>query len=370
MSKKKTVIKGFKFKKHENIGAMDAADDATYLFDCFVDTGELGILRDVSDPRCIILGRTGSGKTALLQMLSSVEDRVIQISPDSLALAYLSNNSVLQFFMEVGVDMDLFFRVLWRHIFALEITRAHLDLTSQAKAQDFILKWKNRIFPQKAREVARDYLVNYGETFWKTTDYRVKEYTKTLEEKLEAATSATLSSSVPGFASGEVKIAPHLAKSLTEAQKIEIAQHGQPVVEESQIREMALVFDMLNEELSTNMQRKYFIVIDHLDEPWVKNELRYRLIRALIQTVRDINRDLAVVKIVVAIREDLLSRVFRYTRNTGDQEEKYRSLYLRLNWQIKDLETLLDSRVNRYIRRQYTTEPVKARELLPDNIDK
>jgi hypothetical protein len=83
-----------------------------------------------------------------------------------------------------------------------------------------------------------------------------------------------------------------------------------------------------------------------------------------------INNRLENVKIIVAIREDLLSRVFRHTREIGDQEEKYASLYLRLYWSDEDLEKIVDLRVNKLIQSQYTNSSVSAREILPVNVQK
>jgi ABC-type arginine transport system ATPase subunit len=138
MTRKKEVIKGFRFKKHVRIGANDALEDMNFLKECFVDTGERDILLDVKNPECVVLGRTGSGKTALLEMLNQHGHRVVRLSPEGLALSYLSNNQALKFFMEVGIDMDLFFRVLWRHILAVEIIKEHFDITNSSKANNLI----------------------------------------------------------------------------------------------------------------------------------------------------------------------------------------------------------------------------------------
>jgi Flp pilus assembly CpaF family ATPase len=70
------------------VGAADALEDERFLKGCFVDTGELEILRDTHRPECIVLGRTGSGKTALLARLCETEENVVQIAPESLARSY------------------------------------------------------------------------------------------------------------------------------------------------------------------------------------------------------------------------------------------------------------------------------------------
>jgi hypothetical protein len=105
----------FTFRKHHIIGYADAVEDNAWLENCFVDNGTLDILRDVTDARCAVVGRTGVGKSALLRMLGHNEDRTIELDPESLALTYLSSNSTISFYSEAGVNMNLFFDMLWRH---------------------------------------------------------------------------------------------------------------------------------------------------------------------------------------------------------------------------------------------------------------
>jgi hypothetical protein len=57
----------FLFKRLDVIGHLDAEEDKAFLTSCFVDTGELAVLRDCADARRLVLGRSGAGKTALLQ---------------------------------------------------------------------------------------------------------------------------------------------------------------------------------------------------------------------------------------------------------------------------------------------------------------
>ena len=133
----------FKFRKHSKVGAIDAIEDKTFLQDCFVDTGELSILLDTERPECIVLGRTGAGKSALLEMLKDNTDYVISLSPDDLALTYLSNNTALRFFMDLGIHMDLFFQVLWRHIFIVELVKIHFDTTNAIKVSNLISLLRN-----------------------------------------------------------------------------------------------------------------------------------------------------------------------------------------------------------------------------------
>jgi hypothetical protein len=69
------------------------------------------------------------------------------------------------------------------------------------------------------------------------------------------------------------------------------------------------------------------------------------------------------------LRTDLIERVIRYTRDSGFQEEKYRSLQLILKWSRNQLKELLDARVNYLVKQRYTNKPVGLSDVLPRSID-
>ena len=87
----------FKFRKHDRIGAAAAEDDQNFLEKCFVDTGDIAVLRDCSDSRRVVVGRTGSGKSALLLQLAAEERQTIVVRPESLSLNHIANSGVIQF---------------------------------------------------------------------------------------------------------------------------------------------------------------------------------------------------------------------------------------------------------------------------------
>ena len=125
----------FHFTKHDSIGANAAEDDEAFLTDCFVDTGDLGMLLDFNNSKCIACGRTGSGKSALLQSIKRRRaHQIIEIRPETLSFNYIANSTIIRFFIDLGVNLDPFFKLLWRHIVAVEIIRHKFRLkTPEAK---------------------------------------------------------------------------------------------------------------------------------------------------------------------------------------------------------------------------------------------
>ena len=126
------------FRRTDNIGYADAESDDLFLTNCFVEIGDLQILRDSEDPRCIVLGRTGSGKTALLKRLVETEPHAYELSPENLSLSYISNSNVIGFFEEAGVQLDLFYKLLWTHVITVELIQRKFDIYNESKKRDFM----------------------------------------------------------------------------------------------------------------------------------------------------------------------------------------------------------------------------------------
>jgi hypothetical protein len=124
----KDAMSSFTFRSTDSIGAA-AAEDDEFLRECFVDTGALDLLSEIDDRRLILLGRTGAGKSALMRMLEETKDsQVIRLAAEHLALTYVANSTILNFFSSIGVNLDPFFKLLWRHVLTVEIlTRSFGD---------------------------------------------------------------------------------------------------------------------------------------------------------------------------------------------------------------------------------------------------
>ncbi len=353
------MAKRFVFRSNQSIGAAQAELDARYLSECFVDTGDLAVVRDCGDPRRIVAGRTGAGKSALLSRLADIEGITLSIRPESLSLGYIANSNVINFFAQLGVKMDIFYRLLWRHVLVVEILKARFRIYDDAAKRNFLQTLWGVIPRKKQHELALDYLREWGESFWQETEYRVQEITSKLEHDLETSVEATIKG-VGGISGGA-------ARKLSEEQRQEVIHRGQEVVNRVQVVELSRVIDLLDEVLLEDRQKRYFILIDKLDEDWVEERLRYQLIRALIETSLDFAR-IKNVKVVLAARNDLLDRVYRFTRDSGFQEEKYRTSTLEIRWTRDQLIEILDSRIGALVRDKYISVTVSHRDILPQRV--
>ncbi len=125
-------------------------------------------------------------------------------------------------------------------------------------------------------------LKEWGESFWKETEYRIKEVTTKLEQDLQG--------SIEGKFPNIATINASAAKKLTEEQKEDVIHHAQEVVNRVQIKELSNVVNLIGKVLLDDQQQRYFVTLDRLDEDWVEDDLRLRLIRALIETSVEFSR--------------------------------------------------------------------------------
>jgi hypothetical protein len=350
----------FVFKKHMTVGEADAENDRQFLEECFVDIGDYEILEDTCSSQSIVLGRTGIGKSALLEQLEQNNDRVIRIEPEELALQHISNSTILNFFEELGVNLDIFYSLLWQHTLAVELIKDKYNIDSAKAKTSFIDSITALISGNQKKQQALKYIEEWGDKFWVDTETRIKEFT----DKLEGSLKSSIKSNVPG-----VEINSEAGINLTEEQKSEVIHYGKKVVSSVQIAKLSKIVNLLAEDIFNDPQNKTYILIDRLDENWVEDNLRYKLIRALIETVKKF-RNIKSVKIIVTLRTDLLERVLDKTRDSGFQREKYNSLFLQLGWNKEQLLSVLDRRVNHLLKYKYTGGTVSFTDVFPDKIDK
>jgi hypothetical protein len=346
----------FRFQKHAQVGAPAAEDDAHFLKTCFIDTGDLKVLRNIEDHKALVVGRVGTGKSALLEKLKHFENHVIEISLFNVSLEHISNSEILKFFLEAGVHLDLFYKALWRHVFTVELIKERHGIHTEADQQSVFKKIWNLLPAGSRKKHQIEYLKQHAGTFWKNTDERVKEVKDKTEKELKA--------SVSGLIKG-ITLTAGGTRRLTQEQLLEVRTRGQEVINQVKIRDLNEMFDLLKTEVFSQAE-DYFIVIDKLDEHWADEPLRLQLIKAIIETIRDF-RSVPHVKIIVCIRSDLFERVYRRQMGVPQQQEKIRGLYLDLKWTRHQLIELLDARINQLAVDCYTTVKLSHADLLPES---
>jgi hypothetical protein len=343
-------------RQGQNIGQPAAEDDDAFLFATFLDNYAYNSLCDLSSPKFLLVGRTGTGKTAILRKIEERFDRVIRIDPQELSLQYISNSDIIAFFQRNGVKLDLFYQLLWRHVIATELIKRHFCLDDEQRTKQFFRQISN-LFNSK-RKRALEYMQSFGSDFWLETDARITQVTSKFESELKAAV---------GVNYAPLKADLNSTTGFSEEQKQEIIYRAQQVVDKVHIQQLSEVIDWLYETIDDHLA-PYYIIIDDLDLPFSGGNTRLLLIIALIETCKKF-RKVKNAKIVMALRTDLIQRVFESTRDDGFQEEKYRGNIVELEWSSGELKELVDRRIRESIRRQYTGSKLGFSDVFPDRVN-
>src|SRR5438105_1864875 len=117
MAKKKKVKSDRSIiARNSSIGAIAAENDDSYLFDCFIYLPIFAEITDFENAKSILLGRTGCGKTAIIRYIHEKRQNAYSIDPTEMALEYVASSTSIRLFEENGVDMHLFYQLLWKHV--------------------------------------------------------------------------------------------------------------------------------------------------------------------------------------------------------------------------------------------------------------
>jgi hypothetical protein len=358
----------FKFRRGDSVGAIDAEQDRRFLSTCFVDQGDMRVLLDCSDPRCIVVGRTGSGKSALLLEVEARQPETTErISPEDLSLNYIANCDAVNVLTSLGINLDPFFRLLWRHVLALHVFQ-HIRPISEEEKKETLLEWASRFLrndktsqqKQARHQRVLEFLERYGgNQFWGDVGHRVQGIVAKFENELQSQLGREVGASAGFGASGaqaEAKIGQSKSSSskklVSSEVTIEERRRFQAVVNNMQLKELGGILDLVSEVLEDS-GRDVYIVIDKLDTQWADESVRLRLVRALVDTVISFTA-VSRLKIIVAMRIDLLERVYRDARHEpGTQFEKVKDHCLILRWDHSSLKAMINERIYKLVTDRY-----------------
>lgn len=320
------------------IGGHQAESDP--LLDvAFYPSDEFEAISSRDDRRCFLIGRTGAGKSAVLQRLEDTHaEHVIRINPEDLSLPYITNNQALQYLESLNVQLDNFWSALWKHVLIVEIIRHRYNVNSAAAKENFMQSLRAKIRKDPAKRLALDYLDEFEGRFWCEVDDRVKQITETFSEKVVKEANGNLNMP-PASVGGQRESTIESSTSITREQ----VNNYQRIVNETQLPRLNKMIAVTNEDILTSEQDFTYIIIDDLDRDWVDATLVNDLIRCLFRAVLDLQR-VRNLKVLVALRTNLFAEL-DFGKLGAGQEEKYRSLILPIAWTRSSLSNLLDQRI-------------------------
>jgi hypothetical protein len=306
----------------------------------FYESGYFYAIASREDSRAFLVGRTGSGKSALLQHLETEHpEHVIRINPENLSLPYITNLGVVRYLASIGLNLDPLFIALWKHVLLIEIIKHRYHVTSPQAKQNFLQALMERITRDPSKRQALEYLSDFEGKFWCETDQRVRDIITRFEERVDKEAMASFGIPHLGSLKGNVGSSADVSTEVRAAQ----AERFQRIVNETQLARLNKMMDVLDEDILDSVQNFTYIVIDDLDRDWVDEEVANDLIRCLFRAVLDLKR-VQNLKILVALRTNIFEEL-DFGSRTGGQEEKFRSLTLTMRWTVNELADLLSQRV-------------------------
>lgn len=120
----------------------------------------------------------------------------------------------------------------------------------------------------------------------------------------------------------------------------------------------------MNDDVFTDKMEPVYVLIDELDTNWVSSNIKYELIRALIETIRTF-RKVENIKIIIALRKDLYDRIITKTRDEGFQAEKYKTFLLQVKWQKDELRNLVNTQIDYVFKSRYTKQKATLADIAP-----
>ncbi|MFT9360056.1 P-loop ATPase, Sll1717 family [Acetobacter okinawensis] len=350
------------FRKGFSIGQPAAEEDGQYLRVCFIDNGVFEIATDLDERKCILVGRTGSGKSAIIEKIISDKSNTIRLNPEYLSLNNISNSSIINFFEEAGIHLDSFYKTLWKHIFVIALIKKKYNIVEEKDFARALHSLMSLYRKDPVKDAAVQYIQQWDNSFWIDEEYRLQQLTNKVEKDLSASVDLNLLN--------KAKLGAKGARNLSEEEKTDVIHHGQTViVDKKQIRQLENVIKLLSENVFTDRNNPYYICIDSLDDDWAEDAIRFKLIKALFETIRSF-KTMINVKIIITMRVDLIDSLFSSINSGGFQSEKYKGYFINMKWTKTDLQDLINKRVHHLFEYKYTKWNVSASDVIAKTIGK
>jgi len=326
------------------VGKNAAEEDEDLLYECFVGNAALHEAQDVNSNASILSGRTGSGKSAIIQYIRRNKDASF-VSPSEMAMTHISNSDVLRFLHDIGADLNLFFQAIWKHVLLVEFIRLRYRIKDEQQSRTWVSGIFDRFKSDMSRARAIEYLKKYAGSLWIEMDENVRQLTQSYEEKFLAEIGVDISKFATKAGYGA---------NLSQQNKSEYIARVRKIMNSDQLQDLSKVIGLLAEKSGGNKET-YYILIDQLDDRWIDDSIKYRMINSLVEALPKF-RPIRNLKIIVALRSDVIERSIQENQDSSFQREKFRDYVAIIEWDERKLKELINKRIGLTFRRRYSPQ--------------
>ena len=341
-----------------NIGNASAENDSEFLFESFVQNPVMANYADGKVEKNFVIGRTGSGKTAILRMVEKSAASSSELDVYELSMTYVANSDVFAFLDNMGADLSLFFQYLWRHILLSRFIQERFGVDDQTNSFRFFDNITEFFKKETKRSRALKYIEAWRDKLWLDTDEIVREVSSRTEKQIEGEIGGELA---------KFKARGGINYKISNEKRLEYQRRLRNIINPEQLQDTAKVLDALRAYESGQKYNDVYILIDKIDENWVDESIRFKLIRGLIEAVR-VFRTVQNCHVLVSLRTDVYERVIQETSDIGFQRDKYEDYFARIRWRKPELKQIVNNRINILYKRQYTKENVHFEDVFAHNV--
>lgn len=351
----------FRFKPGFTIGGV-AAETDPLLATCFLSTDCFEAASNISDPRCAIIGRAGTGKTAILDELRRrYEGNTLTIDPEALAFQFLGKSEMIRALRTSGVNLDYFYKLLWRHILVVEILKHYFPVESNqaSRISQIATRIKKKLKPDLAEKRAVEYLDQWDAMVLQPTHERIQEIHNSLSKRIRAQIGFYGNwLSLFGLKGG---IDGEIASNQEITERVHIAQE---IISHIQVEDLNRIRDYVGSVILDDPQKPCYVLIDDLDRFVVDDPLVHDLIRGLILEIYDWKK-IKNLKVIYALRNNILNKIESEFRTRSYQKEKLEDQRYYLDWTRQELVELIDRRLWKISQDLNFINIPTLREMLP-----
>ncbi len=300
--------------EHKEFFQITSAEREEKLDTYYVDNQYYQSAISPNSKKAFFVGRTGVGKTAILEKVRRGEKNIIPIDPEDFAFKIMDRSSILEKLTACKINLDLFYKTMWKYIFVTEILKqVYGNKKKYWITQQILRAWPEPVL-RAYKFLERNDELDSGLAF----NEKIEKIIRKLERSIEAKIDLKV-------------IGVNYKKTLTEENKRKIHD----AMKEFEFTDINHFIKHLDEDIIKKY--RFFILVDDLDKNWIQNEIGINFTRCLFETIFEINNSKHL-RLLVSLRTNLFNQL------EFNQREKFNPFIEYLTWDEEHIKNIVEER--------------------------